>query len=196
MLPRFHIQQYRLRPPRPARRGGQLGRQTFANAHGFIAQLPDAYDTMLGGAGRSACPAGRGSVSPSRARCSKTRVCSSLTRRQRPSSSETEHLIQQAIERLISGRDHADDRPPALYPAQGQQDYRGRQGRIIENGSHDELMALKGKYYKLIESSRSAKKSARARKRKTLNNGALEPSARLSARDVLPTPCNRTEDAV
>ena len=60
-------------------------------------------------------------------------------------------MIQQAIERLISGR-------TTLMIAHRLSTLRKAnkiivvdKGRIIENGSHDELMALKGKYYKLIE---------------------------------------------
>jgi ABC-type multidrug transport system fused ATPase/permease subunit len=37
------------------------------------------------------------------------------------------------------------------------------QGKIIEFGSHDELMALKGKYYTLIEIQSLAEKTNRAR---------------------------------
>ena len=65
--------------------------------------------------------------------------------------SETENLIQSAIERLISGR-------TTLMIAHRLSTLRKAnkiivvdKGSIIEFGSHDELMALKGKYYKLIQ---------------------------------------------
>jgi ATP-binding cassette subfamily B protein len=65
--------------------------------------------------------------------------------------SETESLIQEAIERLISGR-------TTLMIAHRLSTLRKAnlilvvdQGKIIECGSHDELMALGGKYKKLIE---------------------------------------------
>ena len=65
--------------------------------------------------------------------------------------SETESLIQEAIERLISGR-------TTLMIAHRLSTLRKAnlilvvdQGKIIEAGSHDELMALGGKYHKLIE---------------------------------------------
>jgi len=65
--------------------------------------------------------------------------------------SETESLIQEAIERLISGR-------TTLMIAHRLSTLRKAnkivvvdKGEIIECGSHDELMALGGKYHKLIE---------------------------------------------
>ena len=65
--------------------------------------------------------------------------------------SETEHLIQEAIERLIRGR-------TTLMIAHRLSTLKNAnkiavvdQGRIIEFGSPEELMAKKGKYYKLIQ---------------------------------------------
>ena len=65
--------------------------------------------------------------------------------------SETESQIQEAIERLIYGR-------TTLMIAHRLSTLRKAnkivvvdKGRIIECGSHDELMALKGKFYRLIQ---------------------------------------------
>ena len=65
--------------------------------------------------------------------------------------SETESLIQQAIERLINGR-------TTLMIAHRLSTLRKAnkivvvdKGEIIEFGTPDELLAMKGKYYKLVE---------------------------------------------
>jgi len=65
--------------------------------------------------------------------------------------SETEHLIQEAIEKLIHGR-------TTLMIAHRLSTLRNAnkiivvdKGKILEMGTPDELMELKGKYYKLIQ---------------------------------------------
>lgn len=127
-----------------------IGAADVANAHGFIAQLPDAYDTMLGERGVGLSGGERQRISIARA-VLKNPSMLIFDEATAAVDSETEHLIQQAIERLISGR-------TTLMIAHRLSTLRKAnkiivvdKGRIIENGSHDELMALKGKYYKLIE---------------------------------------------
>ena len=77
--------------------------------------------------------------------------------------SETEHLIQEAIDRLIAGK-------TTLMIAHRLSTLRRANriivvdgGKIIENGSPEELMALKGKYYKLVQIQSMAAESDRMR---------------------------------
>ena len=65
--------------------------------------------------------------------------------------SETEHLIQEAIDRLIAGKTTImiAHRLSTLRRANRIIVVDG--GKIIENGSPEELMAMKGKYYKLVQ---------------------------------------------
>ena len=65
--------------------------------------------------------------------------------------SETEHLIQEAIDRLIAGK-------TTLMIAHRLSTLRKANriivvdnGKIVENGTPEELLALKGKYYKLVQ---------------------------------------------
>ncbi len=121
-----------------------------ANAHSFIARLPDGYDTMLGerGVGLSGGERQRLSIARAVLKNPSLLIFDEATA---AVDSETEHLIQQAIERLISGR-------TTLMIAHRLSTLRKAnkivvvdKGEIVEFGSHDELMALKGKYFKLIE---------------------------------------------
>ena len=121
-----------------------------ANAHEFIARLPDAYDSMLGerGTGLSGGEKQRLSIARAVLKNPSILVFDEATA---AVDSETENLIQSAIERLISGR-------TTLMIAHRLSTLRKAnkivvvdKGEIIEFGSHDELMALKGKYYKLIQ---------------------------------------------
>jgi ATP-binding cassette subfamily B protein len=121
-----------------------------ANAHTFISRLPDAYDTTLGerGVGLSGGEKQRLSIARAVLKNPSILVFDEATA---AVDSETENLIQSAIERLISGR-------TTLMIAHRLSTLRKAnkivvvdKGSIIEFGSHDELMALKGKYYKLIQ---------------------------------------------
>ncbi len=123
---------------------------TVANAHGFIALQPDAYDSMLGerGVGLSGGEKQRLSIARAVLKNPSILIFDEATA---AVDSETENLIQTAIERLISGR-------TTLMIAHRLSTLRKAnkiivvdKGEIIENGSHEELMALKGKYYKLIQ---------------------------------------------
>ncbi len=121
-----------------------------ANAHSFIARMPDAYDTMLGERGVGLSGGERQRISIARAVLKNPSILI-FDEATAAVDSETEHLIQQAIERLISGR-------TTLMIAHRLSTLRKAnkiividKGEVIEFGSHDELMALEGKYHKLIE---------------------------------------------
>lgn len=127
-----------------------LSAAEVANAHGFIARLPDAYDTMLGERGTGLSGGERQRVSIARA-VLKNPSLLILDEATAAVDSETEHLIQEAIERLIRGR-------TTLMIAHRLSTLRKAnkiivvdKGEIIEFGSPQELMERKGKYYKLVK---------------------------------------------
>ena len=121
-----------------------------ANAHGFVARQPDAYDTMLGerGVGVSGGEKQRISIARAVLKSPSILIFDEATA---AVDSETEHLIQEAIDRLIAGKTtlmiahrlSTLKRANRIIVVDG--------GKIIENGSPEELMALKGKYYKLVQ---------------------------------------------
>ena len=121
-----------------------------ANAHEFIARLPDAYDTVLGERGTGLSGGERQRLSIARAVLKNPSILF-FDEATASVDSETEALIQDAIERLISGR-------TTLMIAHRLSTLRKAnkiivvdKGKIIEMGTPEELMALKGKYYKLIQ---------------------------------------------
>ena len=120
----------------------------IANAHDFIVRLPDAYDTVLGerGVGLSGGERQRLSIARAVLKNPSMLVFDEATA---SVDSETEHLIQGAIERLIHGR-------TTLMIAHRLSTVRNsdvimvlENGRIIERGTHDDLIAEGKTYYQL-----------------------------------------------
>lgn len=121
-----------------------------ANAHSFIARLPDGYDTVLGERGVGLSGGERQRLSIARA-VLKDPAILFFDEATASVDSETEHLIQESIEKLIHGR-------TTLMIAHRLSTLRKAnkiivvdKGKILEMGTPEELMALKGKYYKLIQ---------------------------------------------
>lgn len=121
-----------------------------ANANDFICRLPDAYDTVLGERGVGLSGGEKQRISIARAVMKNPSILI-LDEATAAVDSETESLIQQAIERLISGR-------TTLMIAHRLSTLRKAnkivvvdKGEIIECGAPEELMAKKGKYYKLVQ---------------------------------------------
>jgi len=121
-----------------------------ANAHNFISLLPDSYDTKLGERGIGLSGGERQRLSIARA-VLKNPSMLIFDEATSAVDSETEFLIQQAIERLISGRTTIMIAHRLSTLRKANKILVMDKGEIIENGSHDELMELKGKYFKLIE---------------------------------------------
>lgn len=121
-----------------------------ANAHGFIVSQPDSYDSMLGERGVGLSGGEKQRISIARA-ILKNPAILVFDEATAAVDSETEELIQEAIDRLISGRTTFMIAHRLSTLRKANRILVVDNGRIIENGSHDELMAKKGKYYKLIQ---------------------------------------------
>jgi len=116
-----------------------------ANAHEFISALPDGYDTVLGERGATLSGGERQRISIARALLRDAPVLI-LDEPTSALDARTEHLILQALERLMAGR-------TTLLIAHRLSTIRGADrivviegGRVVEAGSHAELMDNEGLY--------------------------------------------------
>lgn len=124
----------------------------LANADYFISHLPQGYDTVIGGDGANLSAGQRQLVAIARAAVADPPV---LVLDEATSSidTRTEALIEQGMDKLMEGR-------TVFVIAHRLSTVRNanaimvmENGRIIERGDHDELLAQKGRYYQLYTGS-------------------------------------------
>jgi len=122
----------------------------IANAHGFISKLPDAYDTMLGERGTGLSGGEKQRISIARAVLKNPKILI-LDEATASVDSQTEHLIQEAIDRLVQGRTTIMIAHRLSTLKRADKIIVVENGKIIESGTHDELMALRGKFYNMVQ---------------------------------------------
>jgi ATP-binding cassette subfamily B protein len=154
-----------------------------AHAHEFIASMPDGYDTLIGERGVKLSGGQRQRLSIARALLADPKI---LIMDEATSNldSESEQLIQASMQELLRGRTtfviahrlstiiHADriivvDR-----------------GRILEQGTHPELMQLRGAYFEMVMRQREDTRSMRSRDLRDLASANGEPSSQNLAADA------------
>ena len=119
-----------------------------AYAHEFITELPDGYDTMVGELGLRLSGGQRQRIAIARALLKNAPILV-LDEATSALDNESERLVQQALERLVEGRTtlviahrlstiRSADRIVVLV-----------KGRIVEQGTHEQLLALNAEYRKL-----------------------------------------------
>ena len=127
----------------------------LANADGFIKRLPEGYDTMLTGDGASLSQGQRQLLSIARAAVADPPA---LVLDEATSSIDTytEQLVQEGMDRLMKGR-------TTIIIAHRLSTVRNadcimvlEQGRIIERGTHSQLLEKQGRYYELYTGNKRA----------------------------------------
>jgi ATP-binding cassette subfamily B protein len=123
----------------------------LAHAHDFINGLPEGYKTILGERGSGLSQGQRQLLSIARAALANPRLLI-LDEATSSVDTRTERLIQQALEKLLKGRTSFVIAHRLSTIRNADQVYVIDNGRIVEHGTHQELLEAGGFYYQLYMS--------------------------------------------
>ncbi len=130
-----------------------------ANAHAFIARLPDSYETLIGYQGALLSAGQRQLISLARVLLRPIQILA-LDEATSSIDSETEKLVQEAFARLSKERTMLVVAHRLSTIEQADKILVMDQGEIVESGSHQELLQLEGFYARLHQSQLHALKEA------------------------------------
>ena len=122
----------------------------FVDAHNFIDKLEDKYDSLVTERGSTFSSGERQLLTFARTIASKPKILI-LDEATANIDSETEELIQRSLEKMRKGRTTIAIAHRLSTIQDSNCIYVLDKGEIIESGTHDELIALKGNYYKMYQ---------------------------------------------
>ena len=122
-----------------------------ANAHHFITEFPEAYETLVGDRGIQLSGGQRQRIAIARAILKNPKILI-LDEATSALDSESENLVQEALDKLMKGRTSLVIAHRLATVRNADKIFVLEKGQIVESGNHDELSQLEnGTYKKLSE---------------------------------------------